>query len=134
LDRHVTGAIQDANEHWPLSSFDTIVLSGVFGFGLDSVKDQNTALRVCRHLLESDGRLILGWNTDRCGDPSELSALREHYLPSSIPGLARRQTFAKSTHVYETFSVVPRVRTIVPSRTRSRIQRNRRVSTGHPAR
>ena len=33
--RHVIGDIQDALDHWPPSTFDIIVLNGVFGFGLN---------------------------------------------------------------------------------------------------
>jgi Methyltransferase domain len=105
-ERHVTDAVQNAQDHWPPSSFDTIVLNGVFGFGLDSVRDQDAALRVSRRLLTSGGWLILGWNTDRCIDPLELPALRNQFLPLSIPGLAPRQTFPASTHVFDTFTAV----------------------------
>ena len=104
--RHVIGDIQDALDHWSLSLFDTIVLNGVFGFGLNRVQDQETALRVCHRLLANDGWLILGWNTDRCVNPSELSELRNCFRPSSFPGLPQRQTFTKSTHVYGTFTSV----------------------------
>jgi hypothetical protein len=104
--RHVIGDIQDALDHWPPSSFDSIILNGVFGFGLNSVRDQNAALRVCRILLANDGWLVLGWNTDRCVDPSELSTLRNYFRPSSFPHLAQRQTFATSTHEYGTFTAV----------------------------
>jgi hypothetical protein len=103
-ERHVIGDIQDASDHWHPSSFNTVILNGVFGFGLDSVQSQNTALGACRFLLTEGGCLILGWNTDRCIDPSELSNLRNHFQPSSFPGLAERQTFANSTHVYGTFT------------------------------
>jgi hypothetical protein len=104
--RHVIGDIQDASDHWPPSSFDTIILNGVFGFGINSVRDQDAALGVCRRLLASDGWLVLGWNTDRCVDPSELSTLRNHFRPSSFPGLAERQRFIRSTHIYGTFTAV----------------------------
>ena len=65
--RHVIGDILNAPDYWPSSSFDTIILNGVFGFGLDSVQNQGEALRVCRLLLPEDGWLILGWNAT---DPS----------------------------------------------------------------
>ena len=100
------GDILDEPSHWPASSFDTIILNGVFGFGLNSERDQDAALRACRLLLANDGWLVLGWNTDRSVDPSELPTLQNLFRPSSIPGLAQRQTFAKSTHVYATFTAV----------------------------
>lgn len=105
-ERHVIGDILDEPSHWPASSFDTIILNGVFGFGLNSERDQDAALRACRLLLANDGWLVLGWNTDRSVDPSELPTLQNLFRPSSIPGLAQRQTFAKSTHVYATFTAV----------------------------
>jgi hypothetical protein len=102
--RHVTGPIQEAEAHWSPASFDTIVLSGVFGFGLNDVQDQEAALRVCRRLLKPDGWLILGWNTDRSADPSGLVALRTLFVPASVQGVAQRQTFAQSTHVFDNFT------------------------------
>jgi len=105
-ERHVIGDILDEPDHWSASSFDTIILNGVFGFGLNSERDQDAALRACRLLLAKDGWLVLGWNTDRSVDPSELPTLQDLFRPSSIPGLAQRQTFAKSTHVYATVTAV----------------------------
>jgi hypothetical protein len=104
--RHLIGDIQDAAIHWLPSSFNTIILNGVFGFGLDNVRDQNAALRACRLLLKKDGWLILGWNTNRCVDPLELPTLQSDFRPSAFPGLAQRQIFAKSTHVYATFTAM----------------------------
>jgi hypothetical protein len=101
--RHTIGDIRDGSDHWLPASFDTIILNGVFGFGLDCVRDQDAALRACRLLLKEEGWLILGWNFDRSAEPSELPTLRDHFQPSSFPGLAQRQMFAKSTHVYGTF-------------------------------
>jgi hypothetical protein len=103
--RHVIGDIQDALDHWPPSTFDIIVLNGVFGFGLNGAREQDAALQIARLLLKADGRLILGWNTDRCSDPSGLPTLRRYFRPSSLPTLTRRQTFGKSTHVFDTFSL-----------------------------
>jgi ubiquinone/menaquinone biosynthesis C-methylase UbiE len=102
----VIGDIQDGPDYWPPSSFNAIILSGVFGFGLNNVRDQDAALRACHRLLTKDGWLILGWNTDRCVDPSELPTLRNYFRPSSFRGLAQLQAFAKSTHVYGIFTAV----------------------------
>ncbi len=102
-ERHMIGDIRDGADHWLPASFDTIILNGVFGFGLDSVRDQDAALRACRLLLKEEGWLILGWNFDRSAEPSQLPTLRDHFQPSSFPGLAQRQMFAKTTHVYGTF-------------------------------
>jgi hypothetical protein len=101
--RHVTGDICNALNVWPPSSFDTIILNGVFGFGLNGVREQDEALRVCRLLLTENGWLVLGWNLDRSVDPSDWPTLRGHFRSSSFPGLAQRQVFNRSTHVFGTF-------------------------------
>jgi hypothetical protein len=102
-DRHVTGAIEKATDHWARSSFDTVVLSGVFGYGLNTDHEQEAALRVSRLLLKDDGRFVLGWNTDRCADPANLSTLQQHFRPASLNGLPLRKTFPNSTHVFQFF-------------------------------
>jgi SAM-dependent methyltransferase len=103
-ERHVIGDILDEPDHWPASSFDTIILNGVFGFGLNSERDQDAALRACRLLLTKDGWLVLGWNTDRCIDPSELPTFRNHFRCSSFRGLASapyiRQIDARLRHLH----------------------------------
>jgi len=104
--RHITGAVQHAQYYLPALRFDGIVLNGVFGFGLNSVSDQDAALRACRLLLKSHGWLILGWNTDRCIDPSGLPVLQSSFRASSLPGMALRRTFAESTHVFDIFTAV----------------------------
>jgi hypothetical protein len=106
--RHVIGGLQDAPDHWPPASFVTIVLNGVFGFGIDNARDQDEALRVCRFLLRSGGWLILGWNIGNDAsevEPSRLSVLRQNFHPAAFQGLAMPQTFPGSTHVYESFVV-----------------------------
>jgi len=103
--RHVIGSFQDARNHWPVASFDCIVISGVFGYGINSKEDQNEALRVCSFLLKSGGWLILGWNKDKVNEvkPPALSVLQRDYRPASLEGLEHSKRFAGSTHVYHTF-------------------------------
>ena len=93
MAREVGADIYFWSDHWLPASFDTIILNGVFGFGLDCVRDQDEALRACRLLLKEKGWLILGWNFDRSAEPSELPTLRDHFQPSSFPSLAQRQMF-----------------------------------------
>jgi len=105
--RHVIGALQGARDHWPPASFDTIVLSGVFGFGIDTPRDQDETLRVCGFLLRPGGRLILGWNLGYGAsevEPSRLSVLRQDFQLAGLE-LPPRQTFPGSSHVYESFVV-----------------------------
>ena len=101
--RHVVAAIQAALAHWPPAFFDTVVLSGVFGYGLNERHDQETALRVARQLLKPGGWFVLGWNTDRTADPLRLPTLQQQFQPASLQGLPLRQSFPVSTHVFDFF-------------------------------
>ncbi len=104
--RHVTTSLQDAPNHWPRASFDTLVLSGVFGYGLNTAEDQNEALRACHFLLKPNGWLILGWNSDKSPDPKELSNLKKYFVSASFQSVPVRQAFTDSTHVYDSLRAV----------------------------
>lgn len=63
--RHIVGSILDLEDHLPQVRFRTIILAGVFGFGVNRHSHQVKALQACAHALEPDGFLILGWNDRR---------------------------------------------------------------------
>jgi hypothetical protein len=80
--------------------FDTVVLSGVFGFGVDTELLQNTVLVSVDKVLKRSDLLVLGWNTDRSPDPTELDELNRRFRLGS---LGSRRTFQGSTHVFDFF-------------------------------
>jgi SAM-dependent methyltransferase len=78
--RHVIAPIEQAATHFHAAMFDTVLLSGVFGFGIDDVKAQEAAIAACAAVLKPGGLLVLGWNADlgrslRCRDqqPTDLT-------------------------------------------------------------
>ena len=103
-NRHIVSPIQEAPAHVSPASFDTVVLSGVFGYGLDNSSDQEAALCASRRLLQEDGWFVLGWNNDLCANPAALPSLQQHFRPASLGGLPLRKTFADSTHVFDFFT------------------------------
>lgn len=109
--RHETAAIQEARRIWPAAMFDTIVLHGVFGYGLDSKEDQQAALRTCHDLLKPVGWLFLGWSTDRCADPLDMQFVQRHFRH-----LGWRKTFGDFPVMIDVFSRACR---LAPQRTLS---------------
>jgi SAM-dependent methyltransferase len=100
--RHKVLDAQFVDQHFPSGFFDTVILSGVFGWGVDTESLQNTVLSAVGTVLKGNGLLVLGWNTDRCSDPASLSELR-HFKHTDLNGDGHR-SFEGSTHVFEFFT------------------------------
>jgi hypothetical protein len=98
--RHKICAVQDAWRLWPAAWFDTIVMHGVFGYGLDTIEEQEDALLACHKLLKPGGWLILGWQTDLSAEPLNLPVIRAHFEQVS----GSRITFAGSAVLFDVFS------------------------------
>lgn len=64
-DRHVIGSIESLAIYLPQVRFNTILLSGVFGFGVNRFSEQVAALQASAMALEPEGFLVLGWNDRR---------------------------------------------------------------------
>jgi hypothetical protein len=104
--RHVVGAIEEARSLFAPETFDTVVLSGVFGFGLDQIAAQDTAIAACAAILKPNGVLALGWNIDRVTDPSRLPSVAQCFRRCEQAEFARRVTFKGSTHVFDVYALV----------------------------
>jgi len=103
--RHLTADIRSLSSGMLPFQPDAIVMNGVLGYGVDSEADCAQTLASVADLLPPNGRLLLGWNTDRCPDIPALSAAAG-LAPAALPGLEQTVTFPGSTHVY-TFLVKP---------------------------
>lgn len=101
--RHVTCGIEDAPRHLPQASFNTVIVNGLFGFGVDTLDQQNAAVRAVGSLLKRGGWLIIGWDTDRSASPSSFTAMQASFQPAGLAGLPAEQRFDDSVHVYNTF-------------------------------
>ena len=101
--RHAVGAIEQACSIFAPETFDTVVLSGVFGFGLDSIPEQDASIAACAAILKPEGILVLGWNTDRVSDPEMLPKLAECFRRHHDAELPDRIMFKHSTHVFDMY-------------------------------
>lgn len=63
--RHIVGSILDLEGHAPGIRLKTILLTGVFGYGVNRASEQVAALGACFEALEPNGFLVLSWNDRR---------------------------------------------------------------------
>jgi hypothetical protein len=101
--RHLICDIREIDVHAPPQSFNTVILNGVFGYGVDDVADMNRTAERIHRVLEHHGHLVLGWNQTRVPDPVELDAIQSLYDRDISLSLPLRKTFDDSDHVYDLF-------------------------------
>jgi hypothetical protein len=78
--QHVIARLQELDQHFRAGAFDLIIFNGVYGWGLNSAEDCETALAQCHFCLSDAGHMVIGWNDVPGRDPAPLS---------QVPALAR---------------------------------------------
>ena len=79
-----------------------ILFNGVIGFGLDDERDIEKAFETLAGLLSAEGKLVVGWNTDRTADPiATTAAVHRFFDRCSGPTGRMHITFTGSTHTYD---------------------------------
>ncbi|MFC5344426.1 class I SAM-dependent methyltransferase [Brevundimonas staleyi] len=101
--RHRTGDICEADVLFGDQMFDAIVCNGVLGFGVDAPDQQRKCLQALSRILRPGGRLLLGWNVDKIGDPIAAALTEPWFSHQPFAGQPARVTFAETTHVYDAF-------------------------------
>lgn len=101
--RHVVGNLLKVDGLFPPHYFHAILCNGVFGFGINELADQQLAVRAMRRVIKPHGILLLGWNTDKTGDPVESGLLEPLFEHSGLPGIEARIEVEACTHVYDVF-------------------------------
>jgi len=104
--KHVVCDICDVERYFLSRTFDSIVLSGLFGFGLDTFEKQDDAVAACLGVLKPDGLIVIGWNRDRAAPPDDLPEVNRWLQPMVVDGHTRK-SFAHSTHVFSYYAPVP---------------------------
>ncbi len=99
--RHATADLCEAKCAFNQGSFDLIFCNGVFGWGVDTSEAQGRALDQIHGLLKPDGYLLLGWNTDRIGDPLRQSPILSLFRSKGIAIFPARLEIPGTTHRYE---------------------------------
>ncbi len=118
-DRHIVANVLDVATYFEPASLDLVLMNGTFGYGIDRLDEQERAIEAIRSRLRPGGRLLVGWDRDRDGqpivmeepgppttrikDPTELEAIRSHFRHEPPPGLPARMDFSDCSHVYDWF-------------------------------
>ena len=77
--RHATGCIGALADLFPGVLFSSIVMTGVFGFGVNRFSHQREVIEQCADALVDGGILVLGWNGGRV-HPSLLEEAAAHWF------------------------------------------------------
>lgn len=112
--RHRTGDVCVVDALFADRTFDAIVCNGVLGFGVDAPDRQRQALQAMSRILKPDGRLLLGWNVGKIGDPVAAGITAPWFVPDAFAGHPARVSFTQTTHVYD--SLVRATEAEVPER------------------
>jgi len=98
---HLTADFLKLDEHVSPGAYSAVLLSGVFGYGIDDVISQDRALCVCSKILRPGGMLVLGWNTNLVDDPLKLPGASEFFAGAADSDLPVRVGFAGETTIYD---------------------------------
>ena len=101
--RHRTGDIRFADQLFGDMTFDAILCNGVLGFGVNAPEDQSRALTAMAAILRPGGRMLLGWNLGRIGDPVAAGLTAPHYAAAPSGGSPSRVVVPGVTHVFDHF-------------------------------
>ena len=97
--RHVTGSLTEADRLFEAGFFDAVICNGIFGWGVNTPADRQTALRAMATILKPGGLLLMGWNHHKTDDPVRLAA--PLFARHALPGVPSHITVANSTHRYD---------------------------------
>jgi hypothetical protein len=99
---HIVSPIQEVDRHRARGSFDCVIMTGVFGFGVDKFDDMQATLRAVHQVLRPGGLLVLGWNTDKHLDPEALGLLASGFEAANQPPFPNRLPYGfPQTLVYD---------------------------------
>lgn len=101
-NRHLTFDITQAPPPTLPRDFNAVIMNGVFGYGVDDNAACRRALLTLRSVLAEDGRLLIGWNTDRCPNLIALCE-SEGWRPADLNSLPQSVSFPETTHRFDSF-------------------------------
>jgi SAM-dependent methyltransferase len=106
--QHVVAPMEQLDLHFPEGSFDCVICNGVYGFGLDTLDQGESAFAHAFSRLRPGGHLMLGWNDLPALKPfplEELESLRR-FERFSLPafGTWRYVTATPHRHVYDFYT------------------------------
>jgi SAM-dependent methyltransferase len=98
---HIVGPIQEILRFRSPGTFDSVILNGVFGFGVNDTAEMRRTVEAIHAVLKPGGLLIVGWNKDLHADPNVLGLYDGLFTPGDATPWGRRVTYESETHVYD---------------------------------
>lgn len=97
--------LEQLDEHFPPAHFDLIICNGVYGYGLNTIRQCECAFDQCYRALSAGGHLVLGWDdiSERKPVPlAEIASLRRFTKYEFPPfGTWRYRTVTPYRHTYD---------------------------------
>jgi SAM-dependent methyltransferase len=101
-EHHIVCDIAKIDEFCPAASFDSVLLNGVIGFGVNDESGMNRTVRAIARILRPNGILLIGWDSlKKLPDPIELEVVTSHFRHECIFPLPVRKTFSDTDKVYD---------------------------------
>jgi SAM-dependent methyltransferase len=102
---HVVDSLNNLDSHFEPNYFDVIVYNGVFGWGIDTKEDAETAFNQCFQCLRENGVLVFGWNNlpERCPFPPESCSNWQRFTPYRFPPLDASEYLVPESFQNHTF-------------------------------
>jgi SAM-dependent methyltransferase len=100
-DDHIVGPIEKIDRYRPEGSFDCVILSGVFGFGVDTIEHMRKVVEALSSALRPGGLLVVGWNTNLHEDPEALDLYAPYFERNRQAPFTARRHFPPETHVFD---------------------------------
>ena len=99
--RHVVGDLKDLAMIFSDEKFDFIFCNGIFGWGVNDTRDQQVATEAMARSLLPNGKILIGWNTDKMDDPRVNGVLKPWFQAWELPGFGSRKSVHGTTHIYD---------------------------------
>jgi SAM-dependent methyltransferase len=101
-DHHIVCDITKIDDVCVVESFDAVLLNGVIGDGLDKEDEMNRAVKAIARVLQPNGILLIGWNSQKKhADPMKLETVTAYFRHECVLPLPARKTFPNTDHVYD---------------------------------
>ncbi|MFG0288348.1 MAG: class I SAM-dependent methyltransferase [Rhodopirellula sp. JB044] len=103
---HRTGDHCEVDQIFESVRFDVIHLNGILGFGIDTPDQVERMTEACHRALNTNGHIMIGWDSDRTTDPAENPTIISRFEHSKFADLPARHAvtgLGGYDHVFDWF-------------------------------
>ena len=103
---HITSDIQNITRIMGLDVYDVVIITGVFGYGVDTEEQFHKTIENLYSIIKDKGILLVGWDRERSIEPNSrnIDIIRQYFDPiDGFLGLPFHKSFIKSKHEFHIF-------------------------------